>query len=111
MCLLMRWGQLSSKVHSNNAVCTRHKLEHRKLLLDAWKTIFTIRVVKYGNRLPRSYVESTSLKILKAHLVKAPSSLLWLDVHWIGMLQNGLQGSFQFNLSYRTEFCMQAAVT
>ena len=67
-------------MQSDRAVGNRHKLEHKKLLLDARKTVFTIGVVNYGNRLPRRYVESASLKILKAHLVKALSSLLWLDV-------------------------------
>lgn len=55
-------------------------------------------------------MESASL-ILKAYLVKALSSLLWLDMHWVGFFLNGLQGSFQFKLSYSTELCMQAAVT
>lgn len=67
-------------MHSDRAVGNRHKLEHEKLLLDARKTIFTIGVLKYGNRLPRRHAESASLKILEAHPVEVLSSLLWLDV-------------------------------
>jgi len=33
-----------------------------------WKNIFTVRVTKHWNRLPREAVESPSLEILKTHL-------------------------------------------
>ncbi|KAJ7425218.1 hypothetical protein BTVI_03705 [Pitangus sulphuratus] len=47
-------ASLFCKVKSDHAVGNRHKLEHKKFLLDSRKTIFIVGVVKYGNRLPRS---------------------------------------------------------
>ncbi|XP_010013687.1 PREDICTED: pseudouridine-5'-monophosphatase-like [Nestor notabilis] len=60
-------------MQSDNAVGNMYKLEHKKLLLDAWETIFTIGVAQ----------ELCRICILEdaAYLVKALSSLLWLEMH------------------------------
>ena len=44
------------------------KLEEGRFGLDAKKKIFTVRMVKYWNRLPRVAVDAPSLEALKARL-------------------------------------------
>ena len=46
----------------------RHKLKHREFPLNIRKHLFTVRVMKQWNRLPREFVESPSLEIHKKHL-------------------------------------------
>ncbi|KFO92552.1 hypothetical protein N320_01261, partial [Buceros rhinoceros silvestris] len=43
--------------------------------LDIKKKFFTVRVVRHGNRLPREAVDAPSLKVFKARLDAASSSL------------------------------------
>jgi len=53
-----------------------HKLKHRKFCLNMRKNLFTLRVTKHWNRLPRKVVESPSLEILKIHLDEVLCNLL-----------------------------------
>lgn len=52
------------EVHSNRKTGNGHKLEHGKFQLG--KKIFTMKVVKYWNRLPKEVVVSPSLEVFKA---------------------------------------------
>ncbi|KFQ60650.1 hypothetical protein N334_00755, partial [Pelecanus crispus] len=45
-----------------------HKLKRRRLPLNIRKRFFTVRVAEHWNRLPREFVESPSLEILKNRL-------------------------------------------
>ncbi|KFP12345.1 hypothetical protein Z169_05558, partial [Egretta garzetta] len=52
------------------------KLNQGRFRLDIRKKIFTMRVVKHWNRLPREVVEAPSLEAFKARLDGALSSLI-----------------------------------
>ncbi|KFP19900.1 hypothetical protein Z169_07095, partial [Egretta garzetta] len=52
------------------------KLNQGRFRLDIRKKFFTMRVVKYWNRLPREVVEAPSLEAFKARLDGALSSLI-----------------------------------
>jgi len=61
---------------SNRTRGTRHKLKHRKFLLNMRKNFFLLRVTEHWNRLPREVVESPSLEIFKTRLDAVLCSLL-----------------------------------
>ncbi|KFP22370.1 hypothetical protein Z169_15299, partial [Egretta garzetta] len=52
------------------------KLNQGRFRLDIRKKFFTMRVVKYWNRLPRKVVEAPSLEAFKARLDGALSNLI-----------------------------------
>ncbi|KFW68859.1 hypothetical protein AS28_07535, partial [Pygoscelis adeliae] len=52
------------------------KLKERRFRLDIRKKFFTMRVVRYWNRLPREVVDAPSLEVLKARLDGALSNLV-----------------------------------
>ncbi|KFV07801.1 hypothetical protein N340_13313, partial [Tauraco erythrolophus] len=52
------------------------KLKERRFRLDIRKNFFTMRAVKYWNRLPRGVVDAPSLEVFKARLDEALSSLV-----------------------------------
>ncbi|KGL91132.1 hypothetical protein N301_06535, partial [Charadrius vociferus] len=52
------------------------KLEEGRFRLDIRKKFFTLTVVRHWNRLPREVVEAPSLKVFKARLDGALSTLV-----------------------------------
>ncbi|KFU91078.1 hypothetical protein M959_11655, partial [Chaetura pelagica] len=52
------------------------KLEEGRFMLDIRKKFFTLRVVRYWNRLPRKVVDAPSLEVFKARLGEALCSLV-----------------------------------
>ncbi|KFR00325.1 hypothetical protein Y956_13957, partial [Nipponia nippon] len=52
------------------------KLREGRFRLDIRKKFFTVRVVKYWNRLPREVVDAPSLETFKDRLHEALSNLI-----------------------------------
>ncbi|KGL86353.1 hypothetical protein N301_05523, partial [Charadrius vociferus] len=52
------------------------KLEEGRFRLNIRKKFFTLRVVRYWNRLPREVVEAPSLEVFKARLDVALGNLV-----------------------------------
>ncbi|KFQ99816.1 hypothetical protein Y956_00541, partial [Nipponia nippon] len=52
------------------------KLKEGRFRLDIRKKFFTMRVVRYWNRLPREVVDASSVEALKARLDGALSNLV-----------------------------------
>ncbi|KFM01132.1 hypothetical protein AS27_11542, partial [Aptenodytes forsteri] len=52
------------------------KLKEGRFRLDIRKTVFTMRVVRHWNRLPREAVDAPSLEVFKARLDGALSNLV-----------------------------------
>ena len=69
-------ARLFSVVPSERTRGNGHKLKPRKLQLNMWKKLFTLRVTEHWNRLPREAVESPSLEIFKTRLDKVLYNLL-----------------------------------
>ncbi|KFQ95127.1 hypothetical protein Y956_03994, partial [Nipponia nippon] len=53
-----------------------YKLKEGRFRLDIRKKIFTIRVVRHWNRLPREVVDAPSLEVFKVRLDGALSNLV-----------------------------------
>jgi len=55
-------------------------IEHRNIGISVltWKNVFTVRVMKHWNRLPREVVEGSFLDILEVRLDQALSNLMEL---------------------------------
>lgn len=56
------------------------KLKHMKFLLNSNKHLFTVRVDKHWKRLPREFVESAFMEILKTKVDMVLGNLVWLTL-------------------------------
>ena len=61
-------ARLCSVVPSDRTRGNRHKLQHKKFLLNVGKNFFTLRVTEPWHRLPREAVGSPSLEAFSTHL-------------------------------------------
>ena len=68
---------LFTRVCSDRTEGNGFKLKEGRFRLDIRKKFFTMRVVKYWNRLPRECVAAPSLAVFKARLDGALSNLVW----------------------------------
>ena len=53
------------------------KLKEGRFVLDIREKFFTMRVVRFWNRLPREFVDAPSLEGSKSRLDGIPGSLIW----------------------------------
>jgi len=67
---------LFARVCSDRTRGNGPKLKESRFRLDIRKKLFTMRVVKHWNRLPREAVDAPSLEVLKARLDGALSNLV-----------------------------------
>jgi len=68
--------ELFTRVSSDRTRGNSFKLKEGRFRLDIRKKFFTMRVVKYWNRLPREVVDAPSLEVFKARLDGALSNLV-----------------------------------
>jgi len=68
--------RLFSRACSDRTRGKGFKLKEGRFRLDIRKKLFTMRVVKHWNRLPREVVDAPSLETFKARLDEALSSLV-----------------------------------
>ncbi|KFM06356.1 hypothetical protein AS27_02319, partial [Aptenodytes forsteri] len=69
-------GKLFSRACCNRTKGNGFKLKERRFRLDIRKKLFTMRVVKHWNRLPREVVDAPSLETFKVRLDGALSNLI-----------------------------------
>lgn len=62
-------------MHDDKTGSSGHKSEHEKFGLDI-RNFFTMRVVKYWNRLPREIMKPLSSELFRSQLDMALSSLI-----------------------------------
>jgi len=67
---------LFTRVYSGRTKGNGCKLKEGRFRLDIRKKFFTMRVVRYWNRLPREAVDAPSLEVFKARLDGALSNLV-----------------------------------
>ena len=60
------------------------KMKEGSFRLDTKKKFFTMRVVRYWQRLPRKATDAPSLKAIKARLDEALGNLIWWKVSLTG---------------------------
>lgn len=78
--------------------------KYRKVHLNIRRDIFTVKMVKYSNRLPREAVFSPSLKTVKTILNVVLNFLLWLTTVEQGMIS---KSPFQLQLTSDSVTCAE----
>lgn len=61
-------SRVSSVVPHDRTRGTVHRIKHMKFHLHTAKPLFTMRVVRHGNSLPREVVETLTVEIFKIEL-------------------------------------------
>ena len=71
---------LFTRACSDRTRANGFELEEDRFRLGIRKKFFTVRVMRYWNRLPREAVGAPSLAVFKARLDGAVSNLVWWQV-------------------------------
>lgn len=77
-------AELFSVVPHKRTRSNKHKLIYRKSHLNIRKSLFTVRVVKHRNTLPRELLESQSLQILRIWPGSVLGKLFYVTLLWAG---------------------------